>query len=261
MQFVPPNPRRDQSSSRRRPGTAQGGARVRPGARSAIVEISTHRCGTDGRHVQRNPGQPTQPKPGCLKRRKARHVPGRRPSAMDGSNLIFIILPIVILLVLAFGKALPFIVDSRAAAGAFGPAGGGRRIKAPGRCARAGPCAVPSPAARSDAARLRRPCCVIVTTSLRVTGVSGRRGEVTWLWRALAGPPPRARHVSREQIAPVQGLPALSPDALTSAALRDRSDIVTARVPVPLHLPDGRHGVSRRDCDKIPAGTAPGDGN
>jgi hypothetical protein len=26
-------------------------------------------------------GQLTQPKPGCLKRRKTRHVPGRRPSA------------------------------------------------------------------------------------------------------------------------------------------------------------------------------------
>lgn len=98
-------------------------------------------------------------------------------------------------------------------------------------------------------------------TSLRVTCVSGRRGEATWLWRALVGPPLRARHVSREQITLVEGLPALSLDALTSAALRSQADIGTASVPVPLHLPDGRHGVSRRDCDMIPAETAPGDGN
>jgi hypothetical protein len=34
---------------------------------------------------------------------------------MDGSDLIFIVLPIVIPLVLAIGIALPFIADSRAA--------------------------------------------------------------------------------------------------------------------------------------------------
>lgn len=89
-------------------------------------------------------------------------------------------------------------------------------------------------------------------TSLRVTSVSGRRGEATWLWRALVGPPLRARDLSREQITLVEGLPALSLDALTSAALRSQPDIGTASVPVPLHLPDGRHGVSRRDCDMIP---------
>jgi hypothetical protein len=35
-------------------------------------------------------------------------------------------------------------------------------------------------------------------------------------WRFLAGPPLRARDVAREQITPVEGLPALSLDALTS---------------------------------------------
>ena len=38
------------------------------------------------------------------------------------------------------------------------------------------------------------------------------------LWRLLVGPPLRARDVSREQITPVEGLPALSLDALTSVA-------------------------------------------
>ncbi len=38
------------------------------------------------------------------------------------------------------------------------------------------------------------------------------------LWRFLVGPPLRARDVSREQITPVEGLPALSLDALTSVA-------------------------------------------
>src|SRR5580698_10654887 len=38
------------------------------------------------------------------------------------------------------------------------------------------------------------------------------------LWRLLVGPPLRARDLSREQITPVEGLPALSLDALTSVA-------------------------------------------
>ncbi len=38
------------------------------------------------------------------------------------------------------------------------------------------------------------------------------------VWRVLVGPPLRARDVSREQITPVEGLPALSLDALTSVA-------------------------------------------
>jgi len=33
---------------------------------------------------------------------------------------------------------------------------------------------------------------------------------MTSLWRALAGPPQRARDVPREQITPVEGLPTLS---------------------------------------------------
>src|SRR5260370_14824487 len=37
-------------------------------------------------------------------------------------------------------------------------------------------------------------------------------------WRFLVGPPVRARDVSREQITPVEGLSALSLDALTSVA-------------------------------------------
>ncbi len=35
-------------------------------------------------------------------------------------------------------------------------------------------------------------------------------------------------------------------DLVLTAALGDRHDIVTARVPVPLHLPDRRHGTGRR---------------
>jgi hypothetical protein len=38
------------------------------------------------------------------------------------------------------------------------------------------------------------------------------------VWRFLVGPPLRARDVSREQITPAEGLPALSLDALTSVA-------------------------------------------
>ena len=38
------------------------------------------------------------------------------------------------------------------------------------------------------------------------------------IWHVLVGPPLRARDVSREQITPVEGLSALSLDALTSIA-------------------------------------------
>src|SRR5579864_7307564 len=38
------------------------------------------------------------------------------------------------------------------------------------------------------------------------------------MWRFLVGSPLRARDLSREQITPVEGLPALSLDALTSVA-------------------------------------------
>jgi amino acid transporter len=41
---------------------------------------------------------------------------------------------------------------------------------------------------------------------------------VTAVWRFLTGPPLRARDVSGEQITPLEGLPALSLDALTSVA-------------------------------------------
>jgi hypothetical protein len=45
-----------------------------------------------------------------------------------------------------------------------------------------------------------------------------RQNAARSLWRVLVGPPLRARDVSREQITPVEGLPALSLDALTSVA-------------------------------------------
>jgi amino acid transporter len=45
-----------------------------------------------------------------------------------------------------------------------------------------------------------------------------RQGWPTAVWRTLIGPPLRARDVSREQITPVEGLSALSLDALTSVA-------------------------------------------
>ena len=45
-----------------------------------------------------------------------------------------------------------------------------------------------------------------------------RSGPAAAIWHVLAGPPLRARDVSREQITPVEGLSALSLDALTSVA-------------------------------------------
>ena len=45
-------------------------------------------------------------------------------------------------------------------------------------------------------------------------------------WRALIGPPLRARDVAQEQITPVQGLSALSLDALTSVAYGPEAIIV-----------------------------------
>ena len=45
-----------------------------------------------------------------------------------------------------------------------------------------------------------------------------RPGLPASLWRVLVGPPLRARDLSRQQISPVEGLPALSLDALTSVA-------------------------------------------
>ena len=45
-----------------------------------------------------------------------------------------------------------------------------------------------------------------------------RSGRAAAIWHVLVGPPLRARDVSREQITPVEGLSALSLDALTSVA-------------------------------------------
>jgi hypothetical protein len=67
---------------------------------------------------------------------------------------------------------------------------------------------------------------VILMASL----VPGRRGGMAWLWRVLVGPPLRARDVSREQITPVEGLPALSLDALTSVAYGPEAIIVVLAV-------------------------------
>ena len=47
---------------------------------------------------------------------------------------------------------------------------------------------------------------------------SGGPVSPTGLWRFLVGPPLRARDVSGEQLTPLEGLPALSLDALTSVA-------------------------------------------
>src|SRR6201981_1291213 len=69
-------------------------------------------------------------------------------------------------------------------------------------------------------------------------GVPGGRGAMARLWRVLVGPPLRARDLSREQITPVEGLPALSLDALTSVAYGPEAIIVVlavagARAPPP----------------------------
>jgi amino acid transporter len=61
-------------------------------------------------------------------------------------------------------------------------------------------------------------------------GVPGGRGAAASLWRVLVGPPLRARDLSREQITPVEGLPALSLDALTSVAYGPEAIIVVLAV-------------------------------
>jgi hypothetical protein len=60
--------------------------------------------------------------------------------------------------------------------------------------------------------------------------VPGGRGGLASVWRVLVGPPLRARDVSREQITPVEGLPALSLDALTSVAYGLEAIIVVLAV-------------------------------
>ena len=57
-------------------------------------------------------------------------------------------------------------------------------------------------------------------------GGIGDRVTARALWRVLVGPPLRARDVSREQITPVEGLPALSLDAITSVAYGPEAIIV-----------------------------------
>ncbi len=52
------------------------------------------------------------------------------------------------------------------------------------------------------------------------------RGPALRVWRLLTGPPLRARDVVNEQITPVEGLPALSLDALTSVAYGPEAIIV-----------------------------------
>ena len=61
-------------------------------------------------------------------------------------------------------------------------------------------------------------------------GVPGGRGAMARLWRVLVGPPLRARDLSRKQITPVEGLPALSLDALTSVAYGPEAIIVVLAV-------------------------------
>ena len=51
-----------------------------------------------------------------------------------------------------------------------------------------------------------------------MTARRDRRSGRAAIWHVLVGPPLRARDVSREQITPVEGLSALSLDALTSVA-------------------------------------------
>ena len=54
----------------------------------------------------------------------------------------------------------------------------------------------------------------------------GRPRVAAAVWRVLVGPPLRTRDISREQITPVEGLPALSLDALTSVAYGPEAIIV-----------------------------------
>ena len=60
--------------------------------------------------------------------------------------------------------------------------------------------------------------------------VSEGRGAGAGLWHLLVGPPLRAREVAREQISSVEGLPALSLDALTSVAYGPEAIIVVIAV-------------------------------
>jgi amino acid transporter len=59
---------------------------------------------------------------------------------------------------------------------------------------------------------------------------SGPRGDGVSLWRFLLGPPLRATEVAKEQITPIEGLPALSLDALTSVAYGPEAILVVLAV-------------------------------
>ena len=61
-------------------------------------------------------------------------------------------------------------------------------------------------------------------------GRPGGRGAVVSVWRALVGPPLRTEEVSSQRITPVEGLPALSLDALTSVAYGPEAIIVVLAV-------------------------------
>src|ERR1700728_1464895 len=60
--------------------------------------------------------------------------------------------------------------------------------------------------------------------------VPGGRGGAVGLWRLLVGPPLRAREASQQQIGSVEGLPALSLDALTSVAYGPEAIILVLAV-------------------------------
>jgi amino acid transporter len=61
-------------------------------------------------------------------------------------------------------------------------------------------------------------------------GQPAGQSAVASAWRWLIGPPLRAREVSKERITPVEGLPALSLDALTSVAYGPEAIIVVLAV-------------------------------
>jgi hypothetical protein len=61
-------------------------------------------------------------------------------------------------------------------------------------------------------------------------GQPAEQSAAASVWRWLIGPPLRARDVSKERITPVEGLPALSLDALTSVAYGPEAIIVVLAV-------------------------------
>jgi hypothetical protein len=68
-------------------------------------------------------------------------------------------------------------------------------------------------------------------------------GTLNRAWRFLVGPPLSFRHLSKEEITPIEGLSALSLDALTSVAYGPEAIIVVLALAggTALHLvPTGR---------------------